>query len=46
MIASSSDLESKTLAKELKIQEKLMELGPRITIKVDATDLDMEFRLT
>ena len=46
MIASSSALESKTLTKELKIKEKLLELGPRITIKVDATDPDLEFRLT
>ena len=41
-----SALEFKTLIKKLKIQKKLLELGPRITIKVDATDLDLEFRPT
>ena len=46
VIASSLVLESKTLTKELKIQEKLMELGLRITIKVDSTNLDLEFKLT
>ena len=46
MIASSSALESKTITMELKIKEKLLELGPRITIKLDASNLDLEFRLT
>ena len=45
MIALSLALESKTLIKELKIQEKLLELRPRITIKVDATDPNLEFTL-
>ena len=40
------DLESKTLVKELKIQERLLELGPIITIKLETTDSDLEFRFT
>ena len=45
VIASSSSLESKTLTKELKVKEKFLEPRPRITIKVDATDYDLEFKL-
>ena len=43
---SSSVLESKTLVKELKIQERLLELGPRITIKFETTNSNLEFKLT
>ena len=32
--ASSSDLESKRLIKELKIEKRLLHLGPKITIKL------------
>ena len=46
VIASSSALESKTITMELKIKEKLLELGTGITIKLDATNPDLEFRLT
>ena len=44
--ASSYDLESKTLVKELKIQEKFWELEPKITIEFETTNLDLEFRFT
>ena len=44
--ASTSTLKPKTLLKELQIQEKLLELGPRITIKFETTNYDLEFRIT
>lgn len=43
--ASFSTLESRTLVKELKTQEKLLEHGPRITIKFETTDSNLDFRL-
>ena len=43
---SSFVLQSKTLLKELDIQQKLVQLGPRVVIEFEIVDAELEFVLT